>query len=158
MSELKLSSPSFKNGDTIPEKHTCDGLAINPELHISGVDQAATSLVLFVDDPDVPKQIRADQMFDHWVVFNIPRSTEVIEEGQDPDGTIGANSNNNPGYFGMCPPPQYEPKEHRYQFKLFALDKTLDLPKGSTKNEVADAMDGHIIQEDKITGVYERSQ
>lgn len=149
---MKLTSQAFEHEGSIPPKHTCDGENISPPLSIEGVPEKAKSLALIMDDPDVPKNLREDGMWDHWVVFNIPPSTSEIPEGQEPEGVHGKGTGNNTDYYGPCPPD----REHRYFFKLYALDTELDLKEGATKAEVERAMAGHIIEETQLMGRYER--
>jgi Raf kinase inhibitor-like YbhB/YbcL family protein len=149
---MKLSSPAFEYGGTIPARYTCDDQNICPPLTISEVPAEAQSLVLIMDDPDVPKAIRADGTWDHWVVFNIPATIREIKEGIEPEGTPGKGTGGNMDYFGPCPPD----KEHRYFFKLYALDTKLDLPKQSTKQQVEKSMEGHILEKTELMGRYQR--
>lgn len=156
---MKLTSSAFQHNGTIPSKYTCDGQNISPPLRIEGVPSNAKSLVLIMDDPDIPaevKQSRGIQVFDHWVLFNIAPTTSSIKENSSV-GTSGKNGRGESQYTGPCPPPQYEPKEHRYFFKLYALDSTLNLKEGATKNEVEKAMSGHIIAQTELIGRYQRS-
>jgi Raf kinase inhibitor-like YbhB/YbcL family protein len=150
---MELSSKAFKYGEKIPMKYTCDGDDINPELEIKGVPEKAKSLVLIMDDPDVPRDRRPDGMFDHWVVFNIPPDTRVIAEDSQPKGILGSGTMRL-GYQGPCPPD----REHRYFFKLYALDKLLNLKEGATKAEVENAMKGHILSSSELMGRYERQR
>jgi Raf kinase inhibitor-like YbhB/YbcL family protein len=152
---LTLASTAFSNGGEIPAKFTCDGEDISPALSWTGVPVGTQSFALLVDDPDVPKQLKADGTFDHWTLFNIPADMTSIPEG-DTAGTAGANGAGRNEFMGSCPPRQYEPAEHRYFFRLYALDTTLDLPEGATKNEVLAAMEGHILQEAELMGRYHR--
>jgi Raf kinase inhibitor-like YbhB/YbcL family protein len=149
---MKLTSSAFSQGEKIPSIYTCDGDNINPPLEITGVPHDAKSLVLIMDDPDVPKNLREDGMWDHWVVFNIPPDTRIVEENSEPEGTPGTGTNGETGYFGPCPPD----REHRYFFKLFALDTLLDLPEKSTKTAVENAMAGHVLFHAELMGRYER--
>lgn len=149
---MKLTSSAFVQGEKIPSKYTCDGDNINPPLEITGVPHEAQSLVLIAEDPDVPKNLREDGMWDHWVVFNIPPDTAAIAENSEPAGTPGLGTNGKTGYAGPCPPD----REHRYFFKLFALDTQLDLPEKSTKAEVENAMPGHVLSHAELMGTYER--
>lgn len=152
---MKITSPAFTEGAKIPSKYTCDGKNISPPLNISEVPQEAASLVLFMDDPDIPdfvKQKFRIQVWDHWVVFNIAPETREIPEGKNPPGHLGRNTGGNNSYGGPCPPD----REHRYFFKLYALDTELDLPEGTTKAEVEKAMKNHIVAEAKLMGRYER--
>ncbi len=150
---MKLTSSAFKPGERIPSIYTCDGDNVNPPLEITGVPHEAESLVLIMEDPDVPRHLREDGMWDHWVVFNMPPDTRTIEENTEPDGTSGIGTNGKTGYFGPCPPD----REHRYFFKVFALDTRLDLPEKSTKADVEKALAGHVLFHAELMGTYERN-
>src|SRR5690349_14878042 len=133
---MKLSSSAFKEGGIIPSRYTCEGSNINPPLLISEVPESAKSLVLIIDDPDVPPEIRPDRIYDHWIIFNIPPTTRNIAEASQKEGTPGKSTSGHNRYIGPCPP--YG--EHRYFFKLYALDCLLSLKEGATKKEVEHAM------------------
>lgn len=152
---LTLASDAFQNGGSIPAKFTCDGENISPALSWTGVPVGTRSLALLVDDPDIPKQLKADGTFDHWTLFNILPDVEGIPEGGSA-GTVGANGAGKSAFMGSCPPRQYEPAEHRYFFRLYALDVILDLSEGATKKEVLAAMEGHVLQEAELVGRYRR--
>ena len=153
---MEITSPAFENGERIPAAYTCDGdRLLSPELAFSGVPAAAQSLALIMDDPDVPKVLRPDGNFTHWVLFDIPPETTLIPEGGT-IGTSGVNGAGGTGYRGPCPPPEYEPKTHRYFFELYALDTVLDLPEGASKEDVEAAMDGHILDIAELVGTYSR--
>ena len=155
--EMTLTSSAFENGGMIPAKYTCDGdRTINPPLEISGVPETVKSLVLIMDDPDVPKVLHANGVFDHWVVFNMPADTKMIPEGGPVPGIAGANGAKTNAYTGPCPPPQYEPSEHRYIFKLYALSAVLALSAGATKEEVLDALASVKLEETELIGRYSR--
>lgn len=152
---MEISSPAFKEYGSIPEKFTCDADNINPALDFVGIPEDAQSLVLIMDDPDIPASVKASrgiEVFDHWVVFNIPVSTKAVLQGSEPDGVKGTNSAGELGYIGPCPPD----KEHRYFFKIYALDIKLDLPEGSTKAEVEAAMQGHVMTKGELIGRYNK--
>ena len=152
---MKLTSPKFENSKKIPEKYTCDGADISPPLEISDVPKEAKSLVLIMEDPDIPDFVKKKfniKMWDHWIIFNIPPNTTKIEENKNPEGILGVNTGKKNNYSGPCPPD----KEHRYFFKLFALDTILNLKEGSTKQQVEQAMQGYIIKDTILMGVYER--
>ncbi len=152
---MKLTSTAFDDGGIIPSVYTCEGENKNPPLTISGVPSAAKSLVLIMDDPDVPAFVRADQMYDHWLLFNIPpETTEIAEQASPPPGIQGRNTSGANQYIGPCPPD----REHRYFFKLYALDKVLDLYAGTTKKELEKAMVGHIIAQGQLIGRYEKGK
>ncbi|MFZ0564961.1 MAG: YbhB/YbcL family Raf kinase inhibitor-like protein, partial [Chlamydiales bacterium] len=138
---MQLKSPVFEKGSTIPRKYTCQGIDVSPPLEIADVPAEAKSLALIMDDPDVPESVRKDGMWVHWVVYNIEPSIKGIEEGTQSLGTFGKNTGNQNRYMGPCPPD----REHRYFFKLYALDTSLSLGSGATKEELLKAMEGHII-------------
>jgi len=156
-SSMKISSTAFEDGSSIPASFTCDAPSpISPPLQISGVPQEAKSLVLIMDDPDVPKALRPDGVFDHWVVFNLPPSTTHIEEGATP-ANVGLNGSGKSTYAGPCPPREYEPSEHRYVFTLYALDiDGIKFEQAPTKAEVLETIKGHIITEAQLIGKYKR--
>ena len=156
---LTLTSPAFGNGELIPSEHTCDGANTSPELAFSGVPEGTVSLAIIMDDPDIPeevKKMRGIEVFDHWVLFNISPNALGITEGGT-IGTPGVNGVGKTGYTGPCPPREYEPKEHRYFFRLYALDALLELPEESRKSEVLEAMEGHILAAAELMGRYSRA-
>lgn len=150
-----LTSPAFTNGSSIPSSYTCDGDNASPPLSIAGVPTGARALVLVMDDPDVPKALKPDGMFDHWVVYAIDPWTTEIPAGALA-GAAGLNGAGEAKYTGPCPPPQYEPSEHRYYFRLHAIDTTLNFIKAPTKAEVLTAIEGHIIGTAELMGLYKR--
>ena len=129
---MNIISPAFSEGEEIPKIYTCDGNNINPPLEFSEVPENAKSLVLIMDDPDVPRNLKPDGIFDHWVVFNIPPEITKIDENSKPLGIVGKNSAGQSEYTGPCPPD----RKHRYFFKLYALDSLLELDERATKKEV----------------------
>lgn len=109
-----------------------------------------------MDDPDIPafvKQKFGISVWDHWVVFNIPPTTTSIGEGKNPPGVLGKNTGGENAYGGPCPPD----REHRYFFKLYALDTMLGLSAGATKADVEQAMKGHVLAEARMVGLYQRA-
>ena len=153
---LSLSSSAFESGDTMPSEYTCDADEVSPPLSVAGAPEGTRSFVLIMEDPDVPKIVKPDGVFLHWLVFNIPSEMQEVPEG----GMVGVSGHNGmgkEGYIGPCPPPQYEPSEHRYFFKLYALDSMLGLSAGATKEEVMQAMQGHILGETELMGRYKRT-
>lgn len=149
---MKITSPAFSEGQIIPQRYTCDGGNISPSLSFEIIPKNAKSLALIMDDPDVPKNLRPSGVFDHWIVFDIPPETKGIGEGSILPGIYGANGRGEAAYTGPCPPD----REHRYFFKLYALDTVLALKQGAAKDEVLGAMEGHIIEEAQLMGRYDR--
>ena len=150
MTELSLSSPAFADGDPIPEQYGYDAANVNPPLEIDGVPEATESLVLIVDDPDAMEP--AGKVWEHWIVWNLPRDTESIPDDWRPSSAVveGENDFGERGYGGPAPPD----REHTYRFGLYALDTTLDLGPEATKNEVTHAMHGHVIDHAELDGTY----
>ena len=146
---MKITSSAFHEGGNIPSKFTCDGSDTSPPLQITGVPSEAKSLVLIADDPDAP-----GGLFTHWLVWNIPPQTNSIAEGSAPKGVQGTNDFGKSGYRGPCPPPG----THRYAFKVFALDRELDLRSGAKRGQVDGAMKGHIIAQGELVGRYAKKK
>ena len=146
-----LTSPSFKDGESIPSKFSCEGGDINPELQIQNVPEKAKSLALILHDPDAPRE----GGFTHWVVWNIaPRTTLIKEESVPPGSTEGLHGAGRPGYVGPCPPSG----THRYEFRLYALTKKLDIPETSGMKDLESAMKGIILEETKLIGLYQKQK
>jgi len=146
---MKITSSAFHEGANISSKFTCDGSDTSPPLQIAGVPPGAKSLVLIVDDPDAP-----GGLFTHWLIWNIPPHTNSIAEGSAPKGVQGANDFGKSGYRGPCPPPG----THRYSFKIFALDRELELGSGAKRSQVDAAMKGHVIAQGELVGRYARKK
>jgi hypothetical protein len=145
---MTISSTAFSEGDEIPRRHTCDGEDLSPPLTWSGTPNGIQSLVMITDDPDAPSGT-----FVHWVLYNIPPDTSSLSEGVSGVGTQGVNGFGKSGYGGPCPP---KGPAHRYFFKIYALDKSLNLQSGATKAEVEMAMQGHVLAQGQLMGMYER--
>jgi len=149
-----LSSPSFHNGDDIPKKFTCTDADVSPQLQWTSAPAGTQSLALIADDPDAPAGT-----WTHWVLFDLPAQTKSLPENvskQDElpgGGRQGRNDFRKLGYGGPCPPPG---KPHRYFFKLYALDKKLELKAGASKQEVEQAMQGHVLAQAELMGKYQR--
>jgi Raf kinase inhibitor-like YbhB/YbcL family protein len=152
-----LTSQDFKNQGMIPKKHTCDGKDISPALNWSNVPSEAKSLALIVDDPDAPDPAAPQRTWVHWVLYNIPVTSNSLAQGIEkralPIGTMeGLNDWERTGYGGPCPPIG----KHRYFHKLYALDIVLPDLKKPTKAELEEAMDGHVISKAELIGLYQK--
>lgn len=155
---LFISSPVFEHNGAIPVRHTCDGQNVSPQLLWTGVPDAATSMVLIVDDPDAPDPAAPKMTWVHWVLYNIPSNANGLEENTTErnllPGTLqGKNSWQHIGYEGPCPPIG----SHRYFHKLYALNVVLPDLHFPTKTAVEKAMAGHIIADAELIGRYGRS-
>jgi Raf kinase inhibitor-like YbhB/YbcL family protein len=152
---LVITSPAFADGADIPVKYTCNGQNISPALNWAQVPAGTASFALIMDDPDAA--------YTHWVIFNLPPDAHGLPEAVPKDdklasgalqGKIGSGGIGYPtGYFGPCPP---KGAPHHYRFTLYALDTPLDLAAGASKEQVLLAMDGHILGQTQLVGLYQR--
>lgn len=146
---MELMSSAFENNTAIPSQYTCDGKDLNPPLRIQDVPANAKSLALIVHDPDAPHQ----GGWTHWVVWNIsPQTAEIAENTVPSEAIQGRTDFGTNKWGGPCPPSG----THHYQFILYALDTTLDLPPTTTKSDLEKAMEGHTIEKNMLVGTYER--
>jgi Raf kinase inhibitor-like YbhB/YbcL family protein len=152
---LRIESNAFGNGETIPSRHTCDGKNVSPPLNWSDVPNGTKELVLICEDIDAPVGI-----ITHWLIYGMDPSVGGIEEGLKPNSgsgnfNHGRRSFGKRNYMGPCPPGK---KPHRYVFKLYALDRRLDLETGVKKKNLLKAMEGHIIVTSELVGTYTRKK
>jgi len=146
---MKIESSAFQNGGEIPRKYGYKKDNVNPALIINDVPADAKSLALVMDDPDAMGAV--GKVWVHWVVWNIDPSTGQINENSIPSDSIqGKTDFGEIAYGGPAPPD----KEHTYLFKLYALDDKLSLGEGSTKSQLEEAMENHVIAESKLEGRY----
>ncbi len=150
---FELTSSAFAHGESIPMRYSCDGEDISPPLTWGDPPAGTQSFALIMDDPDAPMGTWV-----HWVVYNLPAATRGLPENvptdaQLPDGSLqGTNSWGRIGYGGPCPPSG----THRYFFKLYALDTTINLPAGAEKKALLQAMQGHVLAEAELMGTFQR--
>lgn len=150
---IKVTSTAFNGGKPIPKKYACDDVNISPQLEFKGVPESTESLAVICEDPDAPSGI-----WTHWVIFNLPKDCrslpewvmerEVLEDGSKQ----GLNDFGTVGYRGPCPPGG----THRYYFRVYALGTDLDLPPKISRQQLLNAMKGHILDEGQLMGVYTR--
>jgi Raf kinase inhibitor-like YbhB/YbcL family protein len=145
---VQLTSDAFANGQSIPAKYTCKGKNISPALVWTEPPAGTESLALIMDDPDAP-----GGTWVHWVLFNIPASARNLQEDLPASGmSVGKNSWGDMRYGGPCPPSD----THRYFFKLYALDTSLSLSPGVTKEQLLKAMQGHILAQGELMGTFSK--
>lgn len=142
---LEVTSPAFIHLSYIPQKYTCDGENINPELVINKIPKETKSLLLIVEDPDAPVRT-----WTHWLVWNI-RPGKKIKENYIP-GTEGMTDFRTQGYNGPCPP---KSELHHYHFKIYALNDLIDLNPRVTKHEVEKLIGDHILAFGELIGLYQ---
>lgn len=144
---MELNSSVFENGGEIPKKYTCKGEDISPPISFHKVPDNCKSLVLIMEDPDAPLKT-----FIHWMVWNIPKDKKGFSEGEKIEFPQGRNGFRKIGYMGPCPPFG----RHRYIFKLFAIDKKINLPHGSKIKSVKKELESHIIDKAELLGTYKK--
>jgi Raf kinase inhibitor-like YbhB/YbcL family protein len=151
---MTLTSDAFTEGQPIPTKYTGDGRNVSVPLKWADPPADTQSFALICEDPDAPRGT-----WTHWVLYNLPPQTREQPEGVPPEATLpdgamqGKNDFGNIGYGGPAPP---RGNPHRYFFKLYALDKQLDLRPGAMRSQVLPAMAGHVLAESHLMGSYKR--
>lgn len=156
---LTLTSSAFQASESIPRKYTCDGDDISPPLSWSNLPEGTRSLALIMDDPDAPDPAAPKMTWVHWVLYDIPAGATGLPENTAlsglPGGTReGLNNWDRTGYGGPCPPKG----SHRYFHKLYALDTTLGDLDQPTKDQLLEAMEGHVLEQAELIGTYERGR
>jgi len=150
---IKVKSPVFDEGEPIPTRYTCSGVDVSPPLSWTLLPENTVSIAIICEDPDAP-----GGLWTHWVIFNLPGDTAGLEEhimGREilDNGAVqGMNDFGRVGYGGPCPPGG----THRYFYKVYALDMELDLTPRSSRAELLEAMEGHILDQGQIMGYYTR--
>lgn len=151
---IEMKSPAFQNGGEIPHRHTCDGADGSPRLTWTEAPAGTQSFALIADDPDAP-----GGTWVHWVIYDIPASIKELPESIASGETLasgakqGVNDFRKTGYGGPCPPPG---SPHRYFFRLYALDAAANLKPRATKQQLLDAIKGHVLAEAELVGKYGR--
>lgn len=143
---LTLSCPAFLEGQHIPEKYTCDGENISPQLEIGNIPEGTQSLALILDDPDAP-----NGTWTHWLIWDLPVLHTIMKN--EAPGTQGKNDFGNNNYGGPCPP---KGSTHRYYFRLYALSQKLNLPEGTSKEELLKAIEPVKLAKAELMGKYNR--
>lgn len=150
---FQMTSAAFAQGGVIPRQYTCDGQDISPPLQWAEPPTGRRSFALIGDDPDAPAGTWV-----HWVLYNLPASARSLPEAlpataELPDGSRhGQNSWRRLDYGGPCPPSG----THRYFFRLYALNSVLDIKSGANKQQLLKAMEGHILGQAELMGMYSR--
>ncbi len=153
---MELKSPAFDKGEFIPEKYTGEGADISPPLTWARVPRGTKSFAIVIEDPDASMGTLT-----HWLIYDIPAQMKGLEEAVPAEAELedtvmkqGNNSFGFNGYGGPLPPPEDEP--HRYFFRLYALNANLDLEPGLTKEELLKELEGHVIEQAELVGLYQR--
>jgi Raf kinase inhibitor-like YbhB/YbcL family protein len=148
---LTVVSQDFPDHGAIPQKFTCDGENLPPQISIADVPSKTLGLALIMEDPDAP-----GGTFTHWIVFHLPAQVRLLSQETVSQGARqGRNDFDKTGYGGPCPPPG---RAHHYLFHVYALDRQIELPDGATRKDLEQAMKGHVLAEGSLTGLYGRRQ
>ncbi len=142
---LAVQSEVFANNGHIPPKYTCEGENVNPPLEISDIPEETKSIAIIMEDPDAPA---GD--FTHWLLWNVSPTEEIAENTNQ--GISGMNDFGKTGYGGPCPPSG----AHHYYFRVFALDKELNITAGESKAAMLEAMNGHILATGELMGRFKK--
>lgn len=164
-----LFAPEF-NAQSIPERYTCSGGDISPEIEITDVSRETEAFALIMVDTDAPGSESV-----HWLIWNIPPNTAALPEGipnqprvdlservtdpgfpeQNPPSVLqGTNSASEIGYSGPCPPQKDAP--HTYEFTLYSLRSTLDVSPGARRPALESAIQNERLGATTLTGTFER--
>src|SRR5215207_5500030 len=149
---MRLTSPAFANGETLPAEYTARGKGHVPPLVLEDVPDGTRTLALVVYDPDAPRPGPSSHIFDHWVVWNVPGNVRRIDDENSHQGVVGRNSAGQRGWSAPGPPPGSPP--HRYVFHVYALDAPVDLSPGSTRTDLEAAVRGHVLAEAELMGTF----
>ncbi|MDB3993975.1 YbhB/YbcL family Raf kinase inhibitor-like protein [Gammaproteobacteria bacterium] len=163
---ITVTSSIFDHHGMVPEENSAYGANTSIDLNWSNLPAGTQSLALICDDPKVVEIGMMETPFVHWVVYNIPASAAGIPGGLSSEaepsasGLAGMINGNNglgrPGYFGPRPPANGQ--LHQYDFRIYALDADLDLDAGLGKDELLEAIDGHVLGTGLLMGHYERKE
>ncbi|WP_333677195.1 YbhB/YbcL family Raf kinase inhibitor-like protein [Dyella sp.] len=151
---LSIQSASFTDGGSMPAKLSCDGANLSPDIRLPRPPDGTRSFAIVVMDPDAPVA------FAHWLAYDIPAETRDLPEGASTSShrlehaVEGINGFGHAGYGGPCPP---SGTTHHYVFHVYALDSMPALPSGADALQVNTAIQGHVLAEGRITGLYTRS-
>jgi Raf kinase inhibitor-like YbhB/YbcL family protein len=155
--DFMLTSESFRDKGMIPARYTCDGWDMSPPLFWTVPPAGTKSLVLIVDDPDAPDPEAPQTIWIHWLLYNIPPDAGGLAEGVaakdlPPGCRQGKNDWGHSGYGGPCP----SRGRHRYRHTLYALDTVLPDLRNPGRAALEKAMQGHVLAQSELTGMYQR--
>lgn len=153
LSDLEVTTPAFRDGESIPAKHTCEGDDVSPALNWQGLPEGTKSVAVFCHDPDAPLVKPGAYGFTHWLIYNLPAGISGLEEGTS-EGDVGVNDAGNSGYNGPAPPPGHG--LHRYFFWVLALDQELNLEAGLTLEQFLEKVEPHLLGMNRMMGSYKR--
>ncbi|MFC1877221.1 YbhB/YbcL family Raf kinase inhibitor-like protein [Thermodesulfobacteriota bacterium] len=152
---LKLLSTEFNDGDGVPTKFTCEGDDVSPPLKWTNPPLDTKSFAIILEDPE--DATAPGGVFTHWTIFNIPSDTMELAENFSAKGKVpkgakeGKNDFEKIGYGGPCPDGS---GKHKYRFTIYSLDQKLSLGSGISKTKLLESIQGHIIDQAELRGIY----
>ncbi|GAC1538874.1 MAG: YbhB/YbcL family Raf kinase inhibitor-like protein [Polyangiales bacterium] len=144
-----VTSADFASGAKLPKALTCDGDDQSPALAWTTAAGNTKGFALIADDIDAP-----GGTFTHWLLFDLPKTTTTLARATTGVGVAGKNDFGNAAYGGPCPPAG---KDHRYTFRVYALDvETLGLKQGASRADLEASLEGHVLAKGELMGTYGR--
>lgn len=155
---LGLTSSAFGDGQALPPEHAAEQDNVSPPLRWQAGPSGTQSYVVIMENPDVS----SEPPFVHWLLYNLPADTSQLSAGlpgapalEAPKGALqGRNDRGSFGYYGPRPPK--DSPAHHYHFQVYALARLLELPFGASRQELLDAMRGHVLASDELIGTFKR--
>lgn len=159
--QMRLHTPAFRDGGTIPVRYTCSAGAavVSPRVSWTNPPAATKSFTLLLHDADAHIRGQLEDIT-HWIIFNIPADSKGLPEGvkADAPATVGVQGKNTRGaaqYMGPCAPPG---PSHHYILELYSLNTTLNLPTGASRADIMKAMRGHVLAGTVYVGLFHRAR
>lgn len=164
---ITVTSSAFDHHGMVPEVNSAYGDGVSIDLSWSNLPEGTVQLALICDDPKVVELGMMPTPFVHWVAYNIPAAASGLPANLTTDAVVsgvagldgmvnGLNGTRRAGYFGPRPP--VNGQLHAYHFRIYALDSDLGLAEGLNKDELMEAIDGHVIGTGMLMGHYERKE
>jgi Raf kinase inhibitor-like YbhB/YbcL family protein len=150
---LEVKSTAFGHAKSMSDKYTCDDVDVSPPLEWKNAPAGTKSFAIICETPDAPAG-----NWVQWVIYDIPADITNLPQSVAKTGQLdfgarqGKNDFDQMGYSGPCLPAG----EHRFFFRVYALDGPTNLNAGAKKDELVEAMKGHILAEGALMGVYAR--
>jgi len=142
---MRINSKSFDHGGILDRKYTLYGDNIQPHLDWSEFPKETITFIVMVDDADAPGGV-----WNHWMVFNIPYTNTQFNENQHV-GNVAPNSWGEQRWMGPHPANDLN---HQYEFKVYAIDKILDVSTASTPMDIMKSAQDSIIDSASMAVQY----
>lgn len=155
---IVLSSRSFPPGGDLPMVCSCKGPGHSPSISWKSRAPGVKSYALLATDYDAVLARFPIANFSHWVVYNLPPGVHSLPEGVTSEqmltlgGKVGNNGMGEQTFVPPCPPFD----RHRYVFRVYALDTRLSFTRIPDRQNLLDAMNGHVLSYGELTGSFEK--